>query len=203
LGRFISRDPLGEEGGMNLYAYVGNDSVNAVDPFGLITIGIPGIGPQRAVTGKSSNSDFNKAITDMGGQLFSRDQLNAATDAIKKAHANGDNCVNIYGCSRGGYAALKLVAMLANMGISVNTLVTIDPVLVPGDNRDYLSVPSSVLSATNYYHQGPRQGPTDFPGTRLNDAPNVYNRFLLGGSSMRDRTVVRHENMPYIVFHLR
>jgi RHS repeat-associated protein len=35
LGRWISRDPLGEEGGMNLYGYVGNDPVNAVDPLGL------------------------------------------------------------------------------------------------------------------------------------------------------------------------
>jgi RHS repeat-associated protein len=35
LGRWISRDPLGEEGGMNLYGYVGNDPANAVDPLGL------------------------------------------------------------------------------------------------------------------------------------------------------------------------
>jgi RHS repeat-associated protein len=34
-GRFLSRDPLGEKGGLNLYGYVGNDPVNAVDPFGL------------------------------------------------------------------------------------------------------------------------------------------------------------------------
>ena len=35
LGRFISRDPIGEKGGINLYAYVGNDPVNGVDPLGL------------------------------------------------------------------------------------------------------------------------------------------------------------------------
>jgi len=34
-GRWISRDPLGESGGINLYRYVGNDPVNAVDPLGL------------------------------------------------------------------------------------------------------------------------------------------------------------------------
>jgi RHS repeat-associated protein len=34
-GRFLSPDPIGERGGMNLYGYVGNDPVNAVDPLGL------------------------------------------------------------------------------------------------------------------------------------------------------------------------
>lgn len=35
LGRWLSRDPLGEEGGLNLYAYCGNDPVNRHDPLGL------------------------------------------------------------------------------------------------------------------------------------------------------------------------
>ena len=35
LGRWISRDPIGERGGINLYGYVDNDPVNLFDPFGL------------------------------------------------------------------------------------------------------------------------------------------------------------------------
>jgi RHS repeat-associated protein len=35
LGRFISQDPIGIASGTNLYAYVGNDPVNWVDPLGL------------------------------------------------------------------------------------------------------------------------------------------------------------------------
>lgn len=32
--RWINRDPIGEAGGLNLYQFVGNDVLNAIDPFG-------------------------------------------------------------------------------------------------------------------------------------------------------------------------
>jgi len=34
---WLSRDPIEEEGGINLYGYVGNNPINAVDPLGLAT----------------------------------------------------------------------------------------------------------------------------------------------------------------------
>lgn len=39
LGRFISRDPIQEDGGLNLYAYVGNQHMVLVDPLGLGSTG--------------------------------------------------------------------------------------------------------------------------------------------------------------------
>jgi len=35
IGRWISRDPIAEIGGMNLYEYAGNDGINAIDNLGL------------------------------------------------------------------------------------------------------------------------------------------------------------------------
>lgn len=35
LGRWLSRDPIGEEGGLNLYGFVGNDGVNKWDMLGM------------------------------------------------------------------------------------------------------------------------------------------------------------------------
>ncbi|HYE37988.1 RHS repeat-associated core domain-containing protein [Methylocaldum sp.] len=44
IGRWLSRDPIGEAGGVNLYVYVENNPVNLVDPLGLLGHA-PGHGP--------------------------------------------------------------------------------------------------------------------------------------------------------------
>ena len=54
VGRFISEDPIGFEGGINFYAYVENNPANATDPYGLASIHLdPGPRPQPP-TGSTS-----------------------------------------------------------------------------------------------------------------------------------------------------
>ena len=64
-GRWLSRDPIGENGGLNVYGYVGNDPVNSIDPFGLrteVTIWHPvGWG----------GSSFGHVSTDINGTVYS------------------------------------------------------------------------------------------------------------------------------------
>jgi RHS repeat-associated protein len=44
-GRWLSRDPIGERGGINLYGYVLQDPVNGIDPLGLWGYGPHAHGP--------------------------------------------------------------------------------------------------------------------------------------------------------------
>jgi uncharacterized protein RhaS with RHS repeats len=47
LGRWIQRDPIGEQGGLNLYRYVANDPLNFYDPYGLTAYPPGFVGPIR------------------------------------------------------------------------------------------------------------------------------------------------------------
>jgi RHS repeat-associated protein len=59
LQRWLTRDPIGEQGGINLYGYVNNNPVNQVDPLGLWSPGAHDCMLEHAFNGEISESDIN------------------------------------------------------------------------------------------------------------------------------------------------
>lgn len=68
LGRWLSRDPIGEKGGINLYAYAGNNPVNLVDYLGLDAVApVPTLPPKPPSPWPSPTSTaVCKSATDVG-----------------------------------------------------------------------------------------------------------------------------------------
>lgn len=67
VGRFISEDPVGLDGGINLYAYIDNDPVNDTDPLGLQRKRGGPYHPPSGVRTRCSNSDSCGTIQ---GKMF-------------------------------------------------------------------------------------------------------------------------------------
>jgi RHS repeat-associated protein len=64
-GRFLQPDPAGYSAGLNLYAYVNNDPLNATDPTGLDTqVGISGIATIAVFVGIGGSLSFGINIPD-------------------------------------------------------------------------------------------------------------------------------------------
>ncbi|MFA6961192.1 MAG: RHS repeat-associated core domain-containing protein [Opitutaceae bacterium] len=74
-GLWLSRDPIAEEGGVNLYGYVGNDPVNDIDPLGLSGGRTPGSTagtghyPAYPIPGYPNNTNYNAAHPVTGHDL--------------------------------------------------------------------------------------------------------------------------------------
>ena len=65
LGRFLEVDPARQVGGMNLYAYVQNDPLNFLDPFGLFRFGKRPLSGAPWIPGGSSNPVDNYFNTEI------------------------------------------------------------------------------------------------------------------------------------------
>jgi RHS repeat-associated protein len=76
LGRWISRDPLGEFGGTNLYGYVDNASVSDIDMFGLL---------KKEVVPTYLIENTQELIDRITGSSLSKPEMERATNAIISA----------------------------------------------------------------------------------------------------------------------
>lgn len=82
-GRFVGRDPVGEEGGLNLYGFVANDPINRVDLLGMIwqdTITLP---PVRAEGGWFGDPN-SISIRNPRGMTLSTDNLNESLSRSRR-----------------------------------------------------------------------------------------------------------------------
>ncbi len=73
-GRWPSRDPIEERGGVNLYGFVGNDGVNWLDYFGLFTGGYrdPDDAARAALKISLQNTRNHKDHNEYGGLICSQ-----------------------------------------------------------------------------------------------------------------------------------
>lgn len=133
LATWISRDPIGYKGGINLYEYVGNNPVSYVDPSGLIGIFFDGAGQGRG-SPTIMRSMYDK-YTDAAAIFYTNIWPNNIWANIRKAREiicdticnTLQGCppqptepVDLFGWSRGAVAVLTLAKILNDEGCTCN-----------------------------------------------------------------------------------
>ena len=95
LGRFLQTDPIGYKDDVNLYAYVGNNSVNRIDPRGLNS--------QEAaqLNGKLTDSS-NEEVWRVAGNSGQSTKIGNSTVRIDKPHVTGQQTHAHVEPSKGG-----------------------------------------------------------------------------------------------------
>ena len=115
LGRWMSRDPIAELGGINLYGYVGNSPVDSIDPLGLIDLNLFAPGDRLAtwiqnapdpasvytvgVHGSNRSVSAFSDLTLHTGMWLSPEDL--ARKILSDPNFSGNTAVQLYSCNTG------------------------------------------------------------------------------------------------------
>ena len=85
-GRYVTSDPIGLNGGLNTYGYVGGNPMSAIDPYGLWALGDPL--PQWTVDGSAGFGDtLSFGLTD---RIRDRMGINSVVNKCSRAYHNGE-----------------------------------------------------------------------------------------------------------------
>ncbi|MBX3403468.1 MAG: RHS repeat-associated core domain-containing protein [Phycisphaeraceae bacterium] len=183
MGRWVSRDPIGEADGPNVYAFVRNGPTVAIDLLGkkrLIALfhgqNFAGFGGARTYMNRI-HSDLTSADNEI--RIFDEDDDNFwARDSIRwianKQREQDRNCkeehiVVLVGHSNGGDGARKIARHIQGRypKAEVNLLFLIDPVGKPWHSwNSTQEVSSNVNKAINYYQRQDTQW-VPLPGFRF------------------------------------
>jgi RHS repeat-associated protein len=151
LGRWISRDPIGESGGINLYGYVLNNSTNWIDPLGLDVF----VGEHPGVINNSHNPLNHAAIILRPNNPadFADNPLFAAT---------GGKEATLGGQAFGGPWTAFIGSPYGNLRSAPNypadapaTLSNITPVNCPSGKSDSEFINDLIRAATSYRNDQP------------------------------------------------
>ena len=194
MGRWINRDPLGEAGGVNLYAMVGNSPVNGVDEYGLI--------PNKAL--------LPKKYQKYQGTNFSRKEMDILNRLHQKMEAGGAGVLVPY-LKYGGKADLgrdekgRKVLAYTRTGrfYMIGTITTLDNDFFTRKDTYFQSQLQILIHEALHAYVGVKAtggAPSNPPHARVYEwAQKIADNIEAGGTTKIPTNldeVIRHEAIP-------